>query len=226
MAIPHRGTACRPSATGVATVGNLDIEVTFSDPGTYAKPWTAAVRAELAPDTEMIEWVCNEGRSGLEHWVGRASEERKRRGHRSRLKFCRSTSARMWSRQPYWRAAARIVQITVDNDRLVANMDGRGNVPLIATSDAAFTGLYGLGVKFIAGRRRRAVREARLGELPIRPQVRYRARERCRPRARISTDRSRSVRRRRIAGLRTAVVVSGFSRTRTGDRISFSGTTD
>src|SRR5262245_12191781 len=48
-------------------VGNLDIEVTFSDPGAYAKPWTAAVRAELAPDTEMIEWVCNEGRSGLEH---------------------------------------------------------------------------------------------------------------------------------------------------------------
>ena len=40
--------------------GNLDVEVTFSDPKVYAKPWTVAVRAELAADTEMIEWVCNE----------------------------------------------------------------------------------------------------------------------------------------------------------------------
>ena len=39
----------------------------------------------------------------------------------------------------------------VADGRLVANMDGRGDVPLIATSDAAFTGLYGLGVEFIKG---------------------------------------------------------------------------
>lgn len=30
-------------------------------------------------------------------------------------------------------------------------MDGRGKVPLIATSDTEFTGLYGLGVGFIDG---------------------------------------------------------------------------
>ena len=40
--------------------GNLDLEVTFSDPAVYARPWTVAVRAELAADTELIEWVCNE----------------------------------------------------------------------------------------------------------------------------------------------------------------------
>jgi hypothetical protein len=30
-------------------------------------------------------------------------------------------------------------------------MDGRGKVPLIASSDASFSGLYGLGVEFIQG---------------------------------------------------------------------------
>src|SRR5262245_12185795 len=50
--------------------GNLDVEVTFSDPTVYARPWTVAVRAELAADTEMIEWVCNENRKSLDHWVG------------------------------------------------------------------------------------------------------------------------------------------------------------
>ena len=130
--------------------GNLDIEVTFSDPGAYAKPWTAAVRAELAPDTEMIEWVCNEGRSGLEHWVGKASDERK-----NEVKVAPEILSKYVGtyveQQPYWRAAARVVQITVDNGTLVANMDGRGEVSLAATSDAAFTGLYGLGVEFIQG---------------------------------------------------------------------------
>ena len=44
--------------------GNLDLEVTLSDPAAYARPWTVAVRAELAADTEMIEWVCNESSHG------------------------------------------------------------------------------------------------------------------------------------------------------------------
>jgi hypothetical protein len=30
-------------------------------------------------------------------------------------------------------------------------MDGRGKVPLIASSDSTFAGLYGLGVEFIPG---------------------------------------------------------------------------
>jgi hypothetical protein len=30
-------------------------------------------------------------------------------------------------------------------------MDGRGKVPLIASSDTEFSGLYGLGVEFIPG---------------------------------------------------------------------------
>ncbi len=57
--------------------GNLDLDVTLSDPGAYSKPWTVSVRAELAPDTELIEWVCNEGSSRLDHWVGKASDETK-----------------------------------------------------------------------------------------------------------------------------------------------------
>ena len=131
-------------------VGNLDVEVTFTDPGTYARPFTVAVRAELAADTEILEWVCNEGRSGLEHWVGKASDERKNEVQVAPEILSKYVGT-YEELQPYWRAAQRVVQISVEDGRLVANMDGRGNVPLIATSDAAFTGLYGLGVEFIEG---------------------------------------------------------------------------
>src|SRR5207248_1996181 len=58
--------------------GHLDIEVTLADPKAYAKSWTVSVKAELAPDTEMIEFVCGEkNATSLEHWVGKASDERR-----------------------------------------------------------------------------------------------------------------------------------------------------
>jgi hypothetical protein len=56
-------------------VGHLDLEVTLSDAPTYARPWTVVVKAELAADTELIEFVCNENNRSLEHWVGKASAE-------------------------------------------------------------------------------------------------------------------------------------------------------
>jgi hypothetical protein len=131
-------------------IGSLDVEVTFSDSGAYARPWTVAARAELAADTEILEWVCNEGRSGLEHWVGKASDERKNElpVHPEVLSKYVGTYV---GQQPSWRAAARVVEIAVEDGKLVANMDDRGRVALIATSATSFTGLYGLGVEFIQG---------------------------------------------------------------------------
>jgi len=132
-------------------VGTLDVEVTFSDPKAYSKPWTVAVRAELAADTELIEWVCNESPHGVEHWVGKASDERKGEVQVAPAILSKYVGT-YEEQQPYWRAAAaRVVRITVVDGKLVANMDDRGDVPLIATSETSFTGLYGLGVEFIEG---------------------------------------------------------------------------
>ena len=39
-------------------VGTLDIGITVDDPKAYTKPWTAALRFELVPDTELTEHVC------------------------------------------------------------------------------------------------------------------------------------------------------------------------
>ncbi len=131
-------------------VGSLDVEVTLSDPKAYSKAWTVAVRAELAADTELIEWVCNESPHGVEHWVGKASDERK--GEVQVAPAILSKYIGTYAeQQPYWRAVARVVRITVVDGTLVANMDGRGDVALIGTSETSFTGLYGLGVEFIEG---------------------------------------------------------------------------
>ena len=130
--------------------GSLEIEVTLSDPAAYARPWTVAVRAQLAADTEMIEWVCNESSHNLERWIGKASDERK--GEVQVAPEILAKYVGTYREQlPLWRNAPRTVEITLSSGRLMADMDGRGRVPLVAKSDSLFAGLYGLGVEFIQG---------------------------------------------------------------------------
>ena len=127
--------------------GNLDVDVTFSDPTVYAKPFTVKVRAELAPDTEMIEWVCNERGIDREHWVGNAADEQK-----NAVKVppeVLATYVGTYVEQPkLWRIEPRVVQISVSDGILYGDMDGRGKMALIAQSNTSFSGLYGLGVEF------------------------------------------------------------------------------
>jgi hypothetical protein len=42
-----------------------------------------------------------------------------------------------------------MIDITVVNGELVAQLKGRDKVPLVAQSDTTFTGFYGLGLDFI-----------------------------------------------------------------------------
>jgi hypothetical protein len=41
-------------------VGTLEIDVTIDDPKAYTKPWTVRVNQRLLPDTDLIEFVCQE----------------------------------------------------------------------------------------------------------------------------------------------------------------------
>ncbi len=129
--------------------GHMDIDVTLADPQTYAKPWTVTVQAELAPDTEMIEWVCGEKNSApLAHWVGKASDERV--GEATVAPDVLAKYVGVYVEQPkYWRNDARTVEITVSGGRLYGNLNGQGKVPLVARSSTLFSGLNGLGVEFV-----------------------------------------------------------------------------
>jgi hypothetical protein len=42
------------------TLGTLEIDVTIDDPKAYTKPWTVRVNQRLLPDTDLIEFVCQE----------------------------------------------------------------------------------------------------------------------------------------------------------------------
>jgi hypothetical protein len=128
--------------------GNLDLEVTFEDRAVYARPWTVAVRAELAPDTELIEYVCNESKSDLNRLVGKASDEAK-----YEVKVAPAILAQYAGtyveQPPLWRIVPRVVEITVSDGVLYGNLDGRGAERQYANSETGFSGFAGLGLEFV-----------------------------------------------------------------------------
>ena len=48
-------------------VGHLDVDITFDDPVVYMRPFTIKVTYELQPDTDVLEYFCNENEKDRVH---------------------------------------------------------------------------------------------------------------------------------------------------------------
>ena len=49
--------------------GRMELSLTFDDPGTFVKPFHATVRFDLAPQEELMEYVCENNKP--QHMVGK-----------------------------------------------------------------------------------------------------------------------------------------------------------
>jgi len=47
--------------------GHMEIEAVIDDPGAYTKPWTVRQTYHLLPETELLEFICNENNQDLQH---------------------------------------------------------------------------------------------------------------------------------------------------------------
>jgi len=56
------------------TTGQMQIDMTLDDPKTYTRPWTISIGAFLEPDTDLLEFVCNENEKSSQRYTGDASE--------------------------------------------------------------------------------------------------------------------------------------------------------
>ena len=50
--------------------GRLEIEVTVDDAKAYTKPWTVTLNQTILPDTDLLEYHCNENEKDRVHLVG------------------------------------------------------------------------------------------------------------------------------------------------------------
>lgn len=51
--------------------GHIDLRVTVDDPKAYTKPWSVNLQLTADPDTELIEYVCDEDEKDYKHLVGK-----------------------------------------------------------------------------------------------------------------------------------------------------------
>jgi hypothetical protein len=51
--------------------GRLAIEVTVNDPKAYTKPWTVTLNQTILPDTDLLEYHCNDNEKDRAHLVGK-----------------------------------------------------------------------------------------------------------------------------------------------------------
>ena len=129
--------------------GHLQIEITLNDPSVYARPWTVALNAALAADTELLEDVCNEDNSHRQHYVGKASDEKK-----TEAKVALETLAKYagtYQEQDQWGQGPhpRIIEITVADGKLFAELKGKGKTQLVAQSDTHFSGFFNWQIDFV-----------------------------------------------------------------------------
>jgi hypothetical protein len=51
--------------------GHIDLQMIIDDPKAYTKPWTVNLQFMASPDSELIEYVCDENEKDLKHLVGK-----------------------------------------------------------------------------------------------------------------------------------------------------------
>ena len=50
--------------------GHLEVDVTIDDPRTYTKPFSIRYTQTLMPDTDILEYICNENEKDRTHLAG------------------------------------------------------------------------------------------------------------------------------------------------------------
>jgi hypothetical protein len=116
--------------------GHLELQVTLDDPQAYAKPWTVSAGGTLAPDTELLEYVCAENEKDRQHLVGRTSEEKKV-----------TVSPEILAQylgvyevgSANGRAPRNVFTITLVDGELLIDLQGKGRVPMIPLSETTFS---------------------------------------------------------------------------------------
>jgi hypothetical protein len=71
MVTPHTAMLHLTTRFRRPDLGHLEMEVTFDDPGTFAKPMKMKAISDLAENEDVQEWICNENNQDVEHLVGK-----------------------------------------------------------------------------------------------------------------------------------------------------------
>ena len=124
--------------------GHMDLQLTYEDPKTFTKPLTFSLGVNYVPDTEMLEYVCNENEKDSVHLVGKASDEVK-----GDVKLGAQVLSRYAGSYEMGPPREMKATISVATDQLRLSIGGKGAVPLTTLSETEFYFPGGFPMDFI-----------------------------------------------------------------------------
>jgi len=122
------------------SVGQLQVELTATDPGAFTGSYTVTYNLQLQPDTEMVEAVCED----RTHWIGHLSEVES-----TAVTVTPSTLAKyVGVYGGLWGTAQRTVRVQLEDGTLYASGLVGDRIRLIPQSASSFAGSDGLSFDF------------------------------------------------------------------------------
>ena len=118
--------------------GPLQLEL--EDSALYAKPMTFPVKGELAADTELLEYVCNENEKDHRRLVGTLADERKNAVKVAPAVLAKYVGAYEFRSRVNPERVTMVVNVTMTGDELFIDFGGAGKVPLVSLSETLFSG--------------------------------------------------------------------------------------
>jgi hypothetical protein len=123
--------------------GHMQLELTLEDSKTFSKPITVALGVDYVPDTEMLEYVCNENERDSGHLVGKASDEVK-----GEVKLSPEVLSRYSGNYDDSEIKMKAT-IRVSGEQLLFSIGGKGAVPLTTLSETGFYFPGGFPMDFV-----------------------------------------------------------------------------
>ncbi|HJT86763.1 MAG TPA: hypothetical protein VJ732_02880 [Bryobacteraceae bacterium] len=125
--------------------GHMQLQLTVDDPKTFTRAFSVTLGVNYVPDTEMLEYVCNENEKDSGHLVGKASDEVKGDVKLS-PEVLSQYSGTYEARDLPGKMTAKI---SVSGGQLMFSIGGKGAVPLTTLSETGFYFPGGFPVDFV-----------------------------------------------------------------------------
>jgi hypothetical protein len=128
-----------------ADFGHLAMDMEFSDPSIYSRPFTVAVAGTYSADTDLLEYVCAENEKDRSHLVGKNSDDAKRAIKLAPEILAKYTGTYLLGGDIAKDVGAEFIPVTIaleDGGLKLGIADGERQ-PMLALSEVTFTGFGG-----------------------------------------------------------------------------------
>jgi hypothetical protein len=141
IGLPHTEALHTTERYRRRNLGQVQVELTVTDPGAFAKAWTVTQDLQFGADTEMVEAFCEDDQS---HWIGRLSDVE----HDAVTVPPVTLAKYVGVYSGLWGTRLRTVRIQLEGGTLYANGVADEKVRLVPQSETYFMATNGLSYDF------------------------------------------------------------------------------